>query len=138
MPKVKTRGKPTSTDKHVGATIRMRRLTLGLSQSNLADAVEVTFQQIQKYEKGINRVSASRIQQLAKVLNVPVSFFFEGAPEAATNVRKLSANSSATPTYVTDFLGSRDGHKIMKAFSRITDRKVRRKMVALAEELSGR
>jgi transcriptional regulator with XRE-family HTH domain len=138
MPKVKTRGKPTLTDKHVGAKIRMRRLTLGLSQTNLGDAVDITFQQIQKYEKGTNRVSASRIQQLAKVLDVPVSFFFEGAPEAATNARKLSANSSATPNYVTDFLGSRDGHKIMRAFSQITDPRLRRKMVALAEELSGR
>jgi transcriptional regulator with XRE-family HTH domain len=137
MPKVKTRGKPTLTDKHVGAKIRLRRLTLGLSQTNLGDAVDITFQQVQKYEKGTNRVSASRIQQLAKVLSVPVSFFFEGAPEAVTNGRKLSENSLATPAYVTDFLGSRDGHKIMKAFSRITDRKVRRKMVALAEELAG-
>lgn len=138
MPKAKTRGKPTLTDKHVGAKICMRRLTLGLSQTNLGDAVGITFQQVQKYEKGTNRVSASRIQQLAKVLNVPVSFFFEGAPEAVTNGRKSAENSLATPTYVADFLGSRDGHKIMKAFSRIADRKVRRKMVELAEELSGR
>jgi transcriptional regulator with XRE-family HTH domain len=114
----------------------MRRLMLEMSQTTLAYAVDVTFQQIQKYEKGTNRVSASRIQQLAKVLDVPVSFLFEGAPEASVRGREMSAKSPAAPTYVTSFLSSGEGHRIMRAFSRITDRKLRDKMVVLAEELA--
>ena len=69
---------PNPTDKHVGARIRMRRLMLGMSQTALADGLDLTFQQIQKYEKGVNRVGASRLQQIAHILRVPVEFFFEG------------------------------------------------------------
>ena len=71
------------TDKHVGSRLRMRRLMLGMSQAYIADAVGVTFQQVQKYEKGTNRVSASRLQHLSQILQVPVPFFFEGAPAAS-------------------------------------------------------
>src|SRR5580692_6117748 len=71
---------PNPTDKHVGARIRMRRLMLGMSQTTLAQGLDLTFQQIQKYEKGVNRVGASRLQQIAHILRVPVEFFFEGAP----------------------------------------------------------
>ena len=74
---------PNPIDRHVGARVRMRRLMVGLSQSKLADALDVTFQQVQKYEKGANRIGASRLQQLARVLEVPPSFFFEGAPSGA-------------------------------------------------------
>lgn len=129
------RTKPT--DKHVGAQIRIRRLMVGMSQTTLGDAVGVTFQQIQKYEKGTNRVSASRIQQFAKVLDVPMTFFFEGAPEAhVTNDQKSSGKAAVSPAYVTNFMASREGQKLMKAFSQIDDRKLTRGIVDLAVELA--
>ena len=71
---------PNPTDKHVGSRVRMRRMMLGMSQEKLGDALGLTFQQVQKYEKGTNRIGASRLQQIAHILQVPVSFFFEGAP----------------------------------------------------------
>ena len=73
---------PNPTDKHVGARVRMRRMMLGMSQEKLGDALGLTFQQVQKYEKGANRIGASRLQQIAHILQVPVSFFFDGAPNA--------------------------------------------------------
>jgi len=138
MPGPSTKG-PKPTDKHVGARIRMRRLMLGMTQTTLGDAVSLTFQQIQKYEKGTNRISASRMQQVAKVLDVPMSFFFEGAPEAqVTGNRKRSTKGAVTPAYVTDFLSSRDGQDIIKAFSQIKDRQLQRKIIDLAKELAAK
>ncbi len=76
---------PNPTDKHVGSRVRMRRMMLGMSQEKLGDALGLTFQQVQKYEKGTNRIGASRLQQISHILQVPVSFFFEGAPPAHTD-----------------------------------------------------
>ena len=136
MPKPGTKG-PKPTDKHVGARVRTRRLMLGMTQTGLADAVGLTFQQIQKYEKGTNRVSASRIQQFSKILDVPMSFFFEGAPEAdVTGNRKTNTKGTVTPAYITDFLSSREGQDIIKAFKQIKDRKLQRKIIDLAKELA--
>src|SRR6185295_13878486 len=73
---------PNPTDKHVGSRVRMRRMMLSMSQEKLGDALGLTFQQVQKYEKGANRIGASRLQQIASILQVPVAFFFEGAPHA--------------------------------------------------------
>src|ERR1700726_1701293 len=81
------------TDKHVGSRVRMRRLMLDMSQSDLANALGLTFQQVQKYEKGSNRVSASRLQHLSQILQVPVPFFFEGAP-AATGIRPSAGQTA--------------------------------------------
>jgi transcriptional regulator with XRE-family HTH domain len=74
---------PNPVDKHVGSRMRMRRMMLAMSQGNLGDALGLTFQQVQKYEKGTNRIGASRLQQLSHILQVPVTFFFEGAPNAS-------------------------------------------------------
>ena len=71
---------PNPIDKHVGSRVRMRRMMLGMSQEKLGDALDLTFQQVQKYEKGTNRIGASRLQQISHILQVPVAFFFEGAP----------------------------------------------------------
>jgi transcriptional regulator with XRE-family HTH domain len=71
---------PNPIDKHVGSRVRMRRMMLGMSQEKLGDALGLTFQQVQKYEKGTNRIGASRLQQISNILQVPVAFFFEGAP----------------------------------------------------------
>src|SRR5580698_8142106 len=128
---------PNPTDKHVGMRIRMRRMMLGMSQTNLADAVGLTFQQIQKYEKGTNRVGASRLQQFAKILSVPISFFFDGAPTAQlTGVKTTRDEDGVTPAYIGDFLASRDGQRLVKAFSQISDRSLRRNFVDLVEEIA--
>lgn len=130
---------PDATDTHVGKRIRMRRLMLNMSQTNLADAVALTFQQIQKYENAKNRVSASRLQQFARILEVPISFFFEGAPAAQVigGGKKVSGKAAVSPAYVTDFLASQDGQNIIKAFSQIEDQKLRRSIVLLVEHLVG-
>ncbi len=117
--------------------IRMRRMMLGMSQTNLADAVGLTFQQIQKYEKGTNRVGASRLQQFAKILGVPISFFFEGAPAAQlAGIKTTKSEDGVTPAYISDFLASRDGQRLVKAFSQVSDRSLRRNFVDLVEEIA--
>jgi transcriptional regulator with XRE-family HTH domain len=122
-------------DTHVGSRVRMRRLMLGLSQTKLADAIGLTFQQVQKYEKGTNRVSASRLQQICDVLQVQVPFFFEGAPLAPGQGAGNSAEPS--PAYLTEFLASRDGLALTKAFMRIEEPNMRRRIVALVEQIAG-
>ena len=97
---------PNPTDKHVGSRVRMRRMMLSMSQEKLGDALDLTFQQVQKYEKGTNRIGASRLQQISQILQVPVSFFFEGAPhrqripwrEAKRPRRLMSPISLRRPT----------------------------------------
>jgi transcriptional regulator with XRE-family HTH domain len=129
---------PDATDTHVGKRIRMRRIMLGVNQTALADGVGLTFQQIQKYEKGTNRVSASRLQQFAKILEVPVTFFFDGGPAAKVpGGGKVGGKEAESPVYVNDFLASRDGQNIIKAFAQIEDRKLRRGIVLLVEQLVG-
>ena len=125
---------PNPTDRHVGARIRMRRLMLGMSQTALAQGLDLTFQQIQKYEKGINRVGASRLQQISNILQVPVSFFFEGAP----NMPGHSGTGDApSPAYVSDFLATSDGLSLTKSFMRIKSGKLRRRIVELVEQIAG-
>ena len=122
-------------DRHVGRRVQEKRLGLGLSQTALAKAVGVSFQQVQKYEKGTNRISASRLQQISKMLGVPVSFFFEGAPagEAATDGGFADAASTA---YVADFLSTSEGVQLSKAFVRIKNPRVRRRVIDLVEALA--
>ena len=102
-------------DKHVGSRLRIRRLMLEMSQSKLADALGLTFQQVQKYEKGANRIGASRLQHISQILQVPVPFFFEGAP-AAIGIRPSAGGSAPSPGYVADFLATSDGQSLVKAF----------------------
>src|SRR3979490_940246 len=92
---------PNSVDKYVGSRVRMRRIMLGMSQERLGEGLGLTFQQIQKYEKGTNRIGASRIQQISEILQVPVSFLFEGSP-GSSNAN--SFGDAPSPTYVADFL----------------------------------
>jgi transcriptional regulator with XRE-family HTH domain len=125
---------PDPIDKYVGSRIRMRRIMLGMSQEKLGDALGLTFQQIQKYEKGTNRVGASRLQQIADVLQVHVSFMFEGAPGAATG----GMSEYASPAYVSDFLATSDGLALTKAFTRLKDAKLRRSIVDLVEQIAAR
>ena len=129
---------PNPTDKHVGARVRMRRMMLGMSQEKLGDALGLTFQQVQKYEKGTNRIGASRLQQISQILQVPVSFFFEGAPSAVTIGRHEAFGEAPSPAYVSDFLATSDGLALTKAFTRIEDSKLRRRIVDLVEQIATR
>jgi transcriptional regulator with XRE-family HTH domain len=126
---------PNPIDKHVGSRVRMRRMMLSMSQEKLGDALGLTFQQVQKYEKGTNRIGASRLQQISHILQVPVAFFFEGAPNLSGQPDGLKEAPSAA--YVADFLATSDGLALTKAFMRIKEAKLRRRIVDLVEEISG-
>src|SRR6266481_1140616 len=104
---------PNPIDKHVGSRVRMRRMMLSMSQEKLGDALGLTFQQVQKYEKGTNRIGASRLQQISHILQVPVAFFFEGAP-AVPGARIDGSGEAPSPTYVSDFLATSDGLSLTK------------------------
>ena len=119
---------PLPTDKHVGSRVRMRRLQLGMSQEKLGAALGLTFQQVQKYEKGTNRIGASRLQQISLITRVPVSFFFEGLPGGV--------KSSSGQDVIDAFLASTDGLDLIKAFMAITKQSTKRKLVQLVEEIA--
>jgi transcriptional regulator with XRE-family HTH domain len=125
---------PNPIDKHVGHRVRMRRMMLKMSQEKLGNAVGLTFQQIQKYEKGANRIGASRLQQIALVLSVPVPFFFEGAPQ--TSARPQIVGEAPSPAYVTEFLATSDGLALVDAFRRIKNVSLKRSIVRLVEQLT--
>jgi transcriptional regulator with XRE-family HTH domain len=127
---------PNPIDKHVGSRVRMRRMMLNMSQEKLGDALDLTFQQVQKYEKGTNRIGASRLQQIADILQVAVEFFFEGAPHAGGGSRAEGFADAPSPAYVADFLASSDGLALTKAFMLITDPKLRRRIVDLIEQIA--
>jgi transcriptional regulator with XRE-family HTH domain len=132
-----TKKAPNPIDKHVGSRVRMRRMMLGMSQEKLGDALALTFQQVQKYEKGTNRIGASRLQQISQILQVPVAFFFEGAPHLAEGVVVDALETAPSPTYVSDFLATSDGLSLTKAFMRIPDPKLRRRIVDLVQQIAG-
>jgi transcriptional regulator with XRE-family HTH domain len=129
------RGILNPIDKHVGSRLRMRRLMLDMSQTDIADALGLTFQQVQKYEKGTNRIGASRLQHISQILQVPVPFFFEGGP-AAPGLGSSAKETAVSASYVTDFLATSDGLSLVKAFMLIEDPKLRRAIVRLVEEIA--
>jgi transcriptional regulator with XRE-family HTH domain len=127
---------PNPTDKYVGSRVRMRRLMLEMSQEKLGEKLGLTFQQVQKYEKGTNRIGASRLQHISQILKVPVAFFFEGVSGTG---KQAEDGSSKAPVvdFVSDFLSSSDGLALTKAFTNIKDSKLRRRVVDLVEEIAG-
>jgi transcriptional regulator with XRE-family HTH domain len=127
-----TKKVPEPVDRHVGSRVRMRRLMLGMSQTSLADKLGLTFQQVQKYEKGKNRMGSSRLQQIANILQAPVTFFFEDAPGQTKPDGK-----APSPAYVSDFLATKDGLTLTKAFMQIKNAKLRRSIVNLVEDIAG-
>ena len=127
---------PNPVDKYVGSRVRMRRIMLGMSQEKLGEALGLTFQQVRKYEKGTNRVGASRIQQIAEILQIPVSFLFEGGPSARAG--STQTDGTASPAYVSDFLATSEGLALTRAFTRITDAKLRRSIVEMVEQIAAR
>ncbi len=133
----KTSRRPNPIDIHVGSRVRFRRMLLGMSQEKLGEKLGLTFQQVQKYEKGINRIGASRLFDLAQVLGVSVQFFYEEAPapEGHPFVQEGFAEKSDEHSIV-EFLRSRDGLELNKAFVRISDVKARRAIVELVRSLA--
>jgi transcriptional regulator with XRE-family HTH domain len=124
---------PNPVDKHVGSRLRMRRKMLAMSQEKLGAALGLTFQQVQKYERGANRIGASRLQQLSHILQVPVEFFFEGALSASAP--HGSNGSSLSMAEINDFISDSDGLRLIRAFMRIDDVALRRRIVMLVQEL---
>lgn len=125
---------PNPVDVQVGARVRMRRMLVGMSQEKLGERIGLTFQQIQKYEKGTNRISASRMHQIADALNVPVSYFFEGTNSLEEKTAPGFAEKSAP--FITDFLSTAEGLNLNKAFLRVKDPRVRRKIIDLVKSLA--
>ena len=131
-----SRGGPNPIDIHVGAKVHLRRNLFGLSQTDLGKAVGVTFQQVQKYEKGTNRISASRLFNLSRVLDVPISFFFEDLSPAAAGAGKRRARGlSEAPATALDFdvLSKRETIKLIRAYYRVTDPRLRKRVLDLLE-----
>ncbi len=131
---------PNSIDVHVGSKVRMRRMMLSMSQEQLGDFLGLTFQQVQKYEWGRNRIGASRLHQLSLILQVPVSFFFEGAPVEfhpnSTWKGAQTAVEATSPAYVNECVATRDGLALITAFSRIEDPGMRHSVVDLVERIA--
>jgi transcriptional regulator with XRE-family HTH domain len=119
-----------SIDKHVGSRVRMRRQMLAMSQEKLGNALGLTFQQVQKYEKGMSRIGASRLQQIGEILQVPVSFFFEDTA--------VSASAPHEPDFqaqVEEFVSSHEGLRLIAAFERIKSAALRREIVSLVKTI---
>jgi transcriptional regulator with XRE-family HTH domain len=125
---------PDPIDRHVGSRVRMQRVLMKMSQEKLGDALGLTFQQVQKYEKGTNRIGASRLQQISKTLNVPPSFFFEGAPTSGASQPGFEDEGSSQ--FVVDFLATAEGLHLNRSFARIRDPKVRKRIVELVAALA--
>ena len=133
---------PNAIDRHVGSRLRMRRVLMGMSQERLGEHLGVTFQQVQKYEKGMNRMGASRLQHASRALEVPVEYFFRDAPQfdagqSSVAPTGLSDGKIGEGNYVADFLSSNEGIELNQAFVRIKDRKLRRRIVELVRAAAG-
>ena len=135
-PTMASKKQPNPIDVHVGSRVRLRRMMLGMSQEKLGESLGITFQQIQKYEKGTNRIGASRIQHISRVLSVPVSFFFDGAPGVSADGPR-GIGDAEPPNYLVDFLATTDGIQLNKAFVRIKDTKLRRRVIDLVRAMAG-
>ena len=128
---------PNPIDVHVGSRVRLRRMMLGMSQEKLGENLGITFQQIQKYEKGTNRIGASRLQHIARVLSMPVSYFFEGAPGLSAAAMTDGLDDAPPTNHVVDFLSTSEGIQLNKAFVRIKDAKLRRRVIDLVRAIGG-
>jgi transcriptional regulator with XRE-family HTH domain len=126
--------KASKIDQHVGSAVRRRRTALGMSQSLLAVQLGVTYQQVQKYEKGTNRISASRLSQIARVLEVRVAFFFESAPTKPTSAKFIESAQLAADFL--DSLATPEGQALMKNFLLIKDARLRRHIVDMVERIA--
>ena len=130
---IETPKSPNPVDLHVGGRVRMRRKMLGVSQERLAEALGLTFQQVQKYERGANRVSASKLYEIARFLSAPVSFFFDGLADPAAG----DTADGASEQLVNDFLMTSEGLELAGSFPRIQRARVRRRILELVRTLAG-
>ena len=121
-------------DAHVGSRVRLRRMTLNISQEQLGEALGLTFQQIQKYEKGQNRIGAGRLYKISQILSVPVEFFYEGLPVAGNSASE--DKMAARNVEIQQFLASPDGHALSRAFLKIADSATRRRIVDLVNTIA--
>ncbi|MEZ5852094.1 MAG: helix-turn-helix transcriptional regulator [Hyphomicrobiaceae bacterium] len=130
--------KPNPIDAHVGSRVRLQRMLRGISQEKLGEKLGLTFQQIQKYEKGVNRIGASRLFELAGVLGVPVQFFYDEAPVLSDRSGAQPGFAEAPPTdsYVFEFLNTREGLELNRAFAKISDPATRRAIIELVRALA--
>ena len=126
---------PNPIDVHVGGRVRLKRTMMGMSQEKLGDGLGITFQQVQKYEKGANRIGASRLQQISAVLKTPISFFFEDAP-SSTPVAAGGMAEADSSNYVVDFLSTSEGLQLNRNFVKIKDPLIRKKIIDLVRSLS--
>lgn len=125
-----------SIDVHVGSRVRLRRMVLGMSQEKLGEQLGLTFQQVQKYEKGVNRIGAGRLFDLSHVLGVPIQFFYEDAPSYHSENESHGSFSERGENDIVDFIATREGLELNKAFVRISDARVRRSLVELIRSLA--
>ncbi|MEH0198728.1 helix-turn-helix domain-containing protein [Caulobacter sp. CCNWLY153] len=125
---------PNLVDLHVGGRVRMRRKMLGVSQEHLADALKLTFQQVQKYERGANRVSASKLYEIAKTLQVPVSYFFDGLADPVTD--ESDDVGETANRVITDFLNTPEGLELAAIFPKIGKGRVRRQILDLVRAMA--
>jgi transcriptional regulator with XRE-family HTH domain len=132
--------RPSPIDVHVGTRVRLRRTLLGMSQEKLGEALGLTFQQVQKYERGVNRIGASRLFDLARVLDVPIGFFFDDMPEAVggsmNSVRRAMGFSDSQDAFEDDTLHRRETLELVRAYYRITDSSVRKRVFELIKSLT--
>ena len=140
--RVEKDGRPSPIDVHVGSRIRLRRTLLGMSQERLGDALGLTFQQIQKYERGVNRVGASRLFDLSRVLDVPISFFFDDMPETLSGAhggsaqpRRAAGFAESQEGFGDEQMGRRETLELVRAYYRITDPAVRKRVFELIKSL---
>jgi transcriptional regulator with XRE-family HTH domain len=125
--------KPNPIDVHVGARVRLRRTLLGMSQEKLGDAIGLTFQQVQKYERGANRIGASRLYDLSRVLDVPVSYFFEELGEGSPPSGMSEPSGEA---FQANPMMKRETLELVRAYLRITDPQIKRRLFELAKALA--
>ena len=132
--------RPNPIDVHVGSRVRLRRTLMGMSQERLGEALGLTFQQVQKYERGVNRVGASRLYDLARVLDVPISFFYDDMPESVSGIRAPARGPTGfadqQDAFGDDLLGKRETLELVRAYYRITDGSVRKRMFELIKSLA--
>jgi transcriptional regulator with XRE-family HTH domain len=126
----------TPVDTHIGQKVRARRTLLGLSQTDLAHAAGISFQQVQKYENGTNRVGASRLQQFSEALGVPPSYFFEGGPSVGKK-QPAPQEGELSEGAIVSFLGTREGAALVRAFMAVKQKRIRQSIIAFIESIRG-
>lgn len=126
---------PNPIDVHVGSKVRLKRTMLGMSQEKLGDSLGITFQQVQKYEKGTNRISASRLFQLASILKAPIEFFYDGVSDnRADAIAGFAEDGSAD--YAMDLMNDPESVQLHRAFSSVKDPKVRKRIIDLVKSIA--